>query len=254
VVTADGETLGVVADVGAVSFKVDVSMGPDFWLGRDYVVDASPAVVRMSFARRELNGYKLGQPGLSPEKDLTQESLVDTAVPEERQFEQRLRMEQELATQRQELPHKHPQGEAAPPDTGGTLGQPVESELAALGIDPTSAESADEAYGILPPEGDELTSEGQLLPKENPVGYSIPTRGETRDPAAMRKPALGGAVGLIVAGLVAGVAIVLLMRRRRARRPDARMKDAVRRAADIVRDAGHRGAESARAAITPHDA
>jgi hypothetical protein len=38
-------------------------------------------------------------------------------------------MERELAEQRRELPHMHPGGESAPPDTFGTLGEPVEAEL-----------------------------------------------------------------------------------------------------------------------------
>jgi hypothetical protein len=41
-------------------------------------------------------------------------------------------MLQDLARQRQRLPHTHPHGEDEPPDTGGTIGEPVEAELARL--------------------------------------------------------------------------------------------------------------------------
>jgi hypothetical protein len=55
-------------------------------------------------------------------------------------METRLRMERELAVQRQELPHLHPRGEAGPPDTFGTLGEPVEAELGRHGIDPVPSQ------------------------------------------------------------------------------------------------------------------
>jgi hypothetical protein len=48
------------------------------------------------------------------------------------QLSTRVRMLQDLARQRQRLPHTHPRGEDKPPDTGGTIGEPVEAELARL--------------------------------------------------------------------------------------------------------------------------
>jgi hypothetical protein len=60
---------------------------------------------------------------------------ADHIISDAEQLETRLRMERELAEQRQELPHLHPRGEDGPPDTFGTLGEPVEHELSRYGID-----------------------------------------------------------------------------------------------------------------------
>lgn len=56
----------------------------------------------------------------------------DLVVSESQQMETRMRMEGGLVEQRGKLAHTHPIGEDAPADTFGTLGEPVESELARL--------------------------------------------------------------------------------------------------------------------------
>ena len=60
------------------------------------------------------------------------EQKNDLAVSDSQQMETRMRMQGGLVEQRDKLAHTHPIGEDAPPDTIGTLGEPVESELARL--------------------------------------------------------------------------------------------------------------------------
>jgi hypothetical protein len=100
VVTADGSPLGVVSNVGDVSFKVHARLSRDYWLGRDYVVNATADQVAMSFEKSDLKAYKLPDPGKITVKDATEESLIDNVLPEEEQLEQRRRMEEELERQR----------------------------------------------------------------------------------------------------------------------------------------------------------
>jgi hypothetical protein len=136
VISADGQSLGVISALDNVSFKVNAPMAPDYWLGRDYVLEATPERVSMSFLKSELGAYRLAQPGMTPDTDTTQEALRDSAVPLDEQADQRMQMARELAEQRQRLPHTHPEGEDAPPDTmGGTIGEPVEEELRDMGVD-----------------------------------------------------------------------------------------------------------------------
>ena len=241
VFTADEQSLGVVVEVGEVSFKVDVPRGSDIWLGRDYVVDSAPERLSMSFDRSELGGYKLGQPGLSAEKDTTQESIKDTVVPPEQQAEQRLRMEKELAEQRRQLPHEHPDGrEYLPPDTGGTLGQPVEEELRRAGIDPMRDSAPNnrghdvEEFSDTEPFVDAPSSTQAY---GNTVDYgAAPMYGEAR-----RSKTTAG-LAIVMAG-AAGATFFLLMRRRRNRKFDARARDAARQAASAAKDAAQQAAQ-----------
>ncbi|MEX0750466.1 MAG: transmembrane domain-containing protein [Dehalococcoidia bacterium] len=266
VFTADDASIGTVAEVGEVSFKVDVPRAPDIWLGRDYVTDATAERVSMSFERREIDAYKLGQPGLDAEKDTTQEALVDAAVPREQQREQRLRMEQQLAEQRQQLPHTHPEGsQYTPPDTGGTVGEPVEEELRSYGVDPMrdAALSAERGHDV-----EELTDTGSLAdegrastqrsdPPEFQMAdsrsgefeYSVPTRSADYDPAAKRRRIAGGTVGAVAAVSLAGLGFLWMMRRRRNHTLDRRAKDAASQAAGVVKDAARRGYDGAREAF-----
>jgi hypothetical protein len=100
VMTTDGAKLGVVADVSDLSFKVDVRMAPDYWLGRDYVAEATRDHVSMSFPKSDLKAYKQQPPGAITAKDPNEESLADQVLPEDEQAEQRRRMEEELERQR----------------------------------------------------------------------------------------------------------------------------------------------------------
>ena len=111
VVTADGSSLGVVSDVGEVSFKVHARLSRDYWLGRDYVINSSSDQVAMSFMKSDLKAYKLPDPGKTRVKDATEESLIDNVLPQEEQLEQRRRMEEQLERQR---------GASRPDDRSGT--------------------------------------------------------------------------------------------------------------------------------------
>jgi hypothetical protein len=307
VFTADGRSLGVVEELDDVSFKVNVSMAPDYWLGRDYVIEASPERVTMSFLKSELGGYRLGQPGLTPDTDTTQAALTDRAVPEERQAEQRVRMEQELAEQRQRLPHTHPEGEDAPPDTmGGTIGEPVEDELRDMGVEPKARKMEQQAdderwspagsfvepdepsgtvgdavgerahpyeaprpnawpkdfdrqeggahggeFGTTPDTPNVSSHETAERPHDETqhsyyepqrdqrmqgggdIAYSVPTREDEYDPAAMRKPATMGMFALAIAGGLFALAVFMFASRRRRRE---HAKGVRHRAKHLVRD------------------
>lgn len=129
VFTADSERLGSVKDVTENDFMVDVPLQRDYWLGREFVVGSTPERVTVSFEKRDVGAYKLAQPG-GVRGGSSGGTLSDSIIPEEEQVEQRASMAMELAEQRQRLAHAHPEGgEDAPPDTGGTLGVPVEEEL-----------------------------------------------------------------------------------------------------------------------------
>ena len=167
VFSADGRSLGVVSELDTVSFKVNASMASDYWLGRDYVIEATPERVSMSFFKSELGAYKLAQPGMTPETDTTQEALTDTVVPIEEQAKQRMQMARELAEQRQRLRHTHPDGEDAPPDTmGGTIGEPVEEELRDMGVEPRDARE-DQRAG-----GERWSPSGSFVEPDEPTGTS----------------------------------------------------------------------------------
>lgn len=233
--TADDAALGTVSEVGDVAFKVDVARGPDVWLGRDYVVDSTAERVTMSFSRSELNAYKLGQPGMAPEKDTSQESLVDAAIPPEQQIQQRVRMEEELAEQRQRLPHTHPAGEDEPPETrGGTIGEPVERELQDYCIDPMRDAGPAQGAGAFSETGSYATrgaardegGAGRTAETSVPgFDYSVPTRSDDYDPAKARRGATGGAMGAVAAVSLAGLGFLWLMRRRRHGTRDAQADD-----------------------------
>src|SRR2546423_686721 len=88
--------------------------------------------VTFRFSKSDLEQYELKEPGLEPWEDPFREIVEDSIVSPDEQLEQRVRMERELAEQRQRLPHDHEAGEQSPPQTGGelgTVGEPVESEL-----------------------------------------------------------------------------------------------------------------------------
>jgi len=100
VLTADGASLGTVSDVAEVSFKVHARLSRDYWLGRDYVVDAGADRVSMSFEKSDLKAYKLPDPGKMTVKHASEEALIDNVLPEDEKLAQRRRMEEELARQR----------------------------------------------------------------------------------------------------------------------------------------------------------
>ena len=146
IVTADGEEIGTLANVADEAVKVSAPLRRDFWIDADYVRSCDDGRIELSFIKKDLGAYKLDSyrhgDKTQPDDPLA-EGKQDHIVSDGEQLETRLRMERELADQRHELPHLHPQGEDAPPDTFGTLGEPVESELARHGLDPSSHTMSD---------------------------------------------------------------------------------------------------------------
>jgi hypothetical protein len=137
VVTADGEQIGTLQDVTEEAIHVDAPLRRDFWLGADCVRGCDNGRVELSFIKQDLEAYKLDAAraaDTSTPKDPIAGSKADYVVSDEEQLATRLRMEQQLADQRQELPHIHPRGEEGPPDTFGTFGEPVEEELHRFGF------------------------------------------------------------------------------------------------------------------------
>lgn len=126
VYTLDGKKLGEVSGVSLTSFKVAAPMQRDYWIELDYVQKAEGEAVTVGFDSRDVGAYKLDEPaGEEAQGRASGELLLD----EDEQRAQREQMARELAEQRRNLPHTHPQGEDAPPNTNGTIGEPVEAEL-----------------------------------------------------------------------------------------------------------------------------
>jgi hypothetical protein len=203
VYTADGERIGEVADTDQTYIKVAAPMQRDYWINIDYVLRADTERVELSFHRRDLNAYKMREPTLD-EAVATNET--DMAISADERQEQRIRMELELARQRQELPHEHPdaEGDAPPttPGTMGTVGTPVEEELERMDVDWRSAVKDGEASR----EERDLTGARPQPPAERSQGGK---RGE-----GGTGPMLAAAGGVVWA-TVLGVAALLLLRRRR---------------------------------------
>lgn len=136
--TADGEQIGTLSEVADEAIKVNAPLRRDFWIDVDYVRACDDGRVDLSFLKKDLGAYKLDNyraGDVTVANDPVAEGKTDHIVSDEEQMEIRLRMERELAEQREELPHLHPRGEDGPPDTFGTLGEPVESELSRYGVD-----------------------------------------------------------------------------------------------------------------------
>jgi hypothetical protein len=143
IVTADGEQIGTLAEVADEAVKVDAPLRRDFWIDAAYVRSCDEGRVELSFLKQDLGAYRLDSyrhGDISQPDDPVAEGKIDHVLSDAEQMETRLRMERELAAQRQELPHLHPRGEAGPPDTFGTIGEPVEAELERHGIDPVASQ------------------------------------------------------------------------------------------------------------------
>ena len=59
VVTADGKQLGVVKEIKAERFKVDVRWAPDYWLGTDIVESADQGIVQLFLTKEGVGPAKL---------------------------------------------------------------------------------------------------------------------------------------------------------------------------------------------------
>lgn len=143
VYTRDGERIGAVCEMTDVHLKVNAPLQRDYWLSLDYVAAATPEGVHLSFDKSDLGAYK--QEGGEPQLDEPSGQFAGGVIlSEEEQREQRERMARELAEQRRELPHSH-DSESGAPDTGGTIGEPVEVELERM--ETTGADTLDAQLG-----------------------------------------------------------------------------------------------------------
>lgn len=205
-VTADGHTLGTVREVRGAYLLVDAPRRPDYWLSGEYVVQTSPDGTILSFNEADLDQYRLDEPGPEPSQDPLREAAVEPVVDSEpERLEQRKRMVEELARQRQELPHEHPAGGDLPPDTHGTVGEPVEAELPRLEAAIAEEDGGAETIG-------------------SPTGAILPPAEEALPPASGRRPSPisestgSGLLPLVLAGLAIAAAIALVAGLVRARR------------------------------------
>lgn len=135
VCAADGEEIGKVAEVTNDAIKVDEPLHGAYWIAGDYVVRAADGSVDLSFVRKDIGVYRMNA-SRPRDADPLVGQQSDTIVGEDEQLDTRLRMERELAEQRRALPHTHISGSGNAPDTFGTIGEPVESELARHGAAP----------------------------------------------------------------------------------------------------------------------
>ena len=139
IITADGDRLGAVSEIDGKFVKVNAPLRRDFWLNAEFLLPQDDGTICTSFGKKEAAAYRLSAPAPEAVEEEGQSTSSTILLSEEEQLEQRIAMERELAQQRRNLPHDHPEGEDAPPDTGGTLGEPVEVELARIesGAQPT---------------------------------------------------------------------------------------------------------------------
>jgi len=162
IISEDDERIGSVKDIEGNFIKVDAFMSRDYWLHGDYAVRVSDGAVHMSFPKRELAAYKMNSPELAVEEAEQLEPPEGAVIGEDDQLQTRINMERELAEQRRELPHVNPEGEEAPPDTFGTVGEPVEAELERVTGEP----------GMPEPEGDAALAESQAEVREEAFGQT----------------------------------------------------------------------------------
>jgi hypothetical protein len=93
--------------------------------------------------------------------DLIVEQTSDLVVSESQQMETRMRMEGGLVEQRGKLDHTTAIGEDMPSDTFGTLGEPVESELARLEQERSPVDR--QTFGLQPQRSPSRSSRWPLL-------------------------------------------------------------------------------------------
>ncbi len=62
VLTLDGAKLGTVAGIKGRSFKVDISMQPDYWLSADAIRSTSGGQVTLGVDKDHVDDYKVAYP------------------------------------------------------------------------------------------------------------------------------------------------------------------------------------------------
>ena len=67
--TINNEHVGSVKEIHGDYFKVDVAMGRDFWLKRDFIADGTPELVTLTIGKSEIDAHRLAEPGLEHPED-----------------------------------------------------------------------------------------------------------------------------------------------------------------------------------------
>lgn len=143
--TEDGYKIGEITRIEGSCAKVARPMRRDIWLRAEHLLASGDGFIT-SFARSDLRAYQLSGPVADSAEETADGRVAGVLLSPEEQARQRIHMQAELAAQRKALPHEHPYGASAPPDTGGTIGEPVEAELARTAPDVLAA-----ALGEAPP-------------------------------------------------------------------------------------------------------
>lgn len=119
--TADGETLGWVAETRGDYLCVDPGEGDAYWLVVRDMGSMSPDRIQVEFSQEELDRHVVPVP---PDHPDPVDDLRSRVLPGEER--QRVAMLQDLAEQRRELAEDG----VELPDEGRTIGEPIEDELA----------------------------------------------------------------------------------------------------------------------------
>ena len=136
VISADGVDLGTVKDMTSKEFQVAANRGSDYWLDRQSIAGIDGDQLRMAFEAEQVSSHKVpnnmidrSEPATAPATSAAPSDEPSQSVLGHEQDRAREQMERELAVQRQRMQASRAQPEA-PPDTGRTVGEPVESEMA----------------------------------------------------------------------------------------------------------------------------
>jgi hypothetical protein len=109
VLSSDGQVLGKVKELGEGSFKVDVSMGRDYWLTETHIDSIDEGGLVVDFQKDWLDQYKQDE---APDFEESHKEPIEneffsqahgSVITDEEQMQIRERMERELAEQRQKL-------------------------------------------------------------------------------------------------------------------------------------------------------
>lgn len=216
VLTADGRRLGTVKEISGSYLQVNAPRRADYWLSGEQVERISDDAVTLRFPYRELGEFRLPEPGLEPSEDPLRHIAGKPVLTEEEQLEQRRRMAMELASQRRRLPHWHARGMGSPPETPGSVGEPVESELARTAAQQPHIEaSPGEKTAASPtgavirtdPEAENARRAGMYWP-EAPDGRPRPEDARTNTGASSGSPAMPPVILLAMAGVLVATSIL----------------------------------------------
>jgi len=136
VFSSEGLPIGRIDDLRGGRMHIDVRMRRDYWLSLADVVSTEQDAVTLAYPREALEQHKLGEPAAADGEALAGGDAAPVLLDEHERRLQRERMERALAEQRARL-HTPPPGMP-----GGTVGEPVEQELARMEAEDRAAAPA----------------------------------------------------------------------------------------------------------------